>query len=344
MISQKQLEANRANALRSTGPKTATDKAVVSRNALKHGLRASQVVLDSESREEFEEFHELLTDHLAPANLLESLLADRITADFWRIRRTGQIESQMFNEMRQSLSDKQKADKQSEPTFEDMIPEDFPPLRPDPVFDELAAAWDATADGVRHAQGKLSDASAEDSFARFLRQSNKPRYKYTFSDPQDVPKSIAAMKENCRENSKLYNAFSEVEHSFRSIAHIPYSRRPIPATRQFLQDISALVFATDKAAKEDRLDMDQAISDLSHLEKSIAQRRRPNLGQALACDFTGPSVLDKFLRYESHLQRNLLKNMHELERLQARRQNLPVPVPMAVDVDITTENPFGRSQ
>ena len=42
---------------------------------------------------------------------------------------------------------------------------------------------------------------------------------------------------------------------------------------------------------------------------------------------TGPSVLDKFLRYESHIQRNLLKNMHELERLQAWRQNCPVLVP-----------------
>ena len=67
MISQKQIQANRISALRSTGPKTAAGKAVVARNALRHGLRARQVVLDSESREEFEEFHELLTDQLAPA-------------------------------------------------------------------------------------------------------------------------------------------------------------------------------------------------------------------------------------------------------------------------------------
>ena len=101
MISQKQTEANRMNAQRSTGPKTAAGKATVSCNALKHGLRARQVVIESESREEFDEFHELLMDHLAPANLLGSLLADRIAADFWCIRRTGQIESQMFNEMQQ---------------------------------------------------------------------------------------------------------------------------------------------------------------------------------------------------------------------------------------------------
>ncbi len=339
MISQKQLEANRINALRSTGPKTADGKAIVSRNALRHGLRARQVVIDTESREEFDEFHELLMDHLAPANLLESLLADRIAADFWRSRRTGQIESQMFNEMRRSLHDKRKAANPTEPTFDDILPEDFPPLRPDPAFDEVAAAWNATPDGILYAQGGLSEVSAEVSFSSFLRKSEKIEHKHTFSNPQDVPNAIAAMKESCRDNPKFYNALSELEHSFRSIAHIPYSRRPIPATRQFLRDISTLMLT-----EEDQAEVDQAISDLDHLEKSIQRRRRPNLGQALACDFTGPSTLDKFLRYESHIQRNLLKNMHELERLQARRQNCPVPVPMAVDVDITTEKPLEWSQ
>ncbi|MEN8126926.1 MAG: hypothetical protein ABFR90_03880 [Planctomycetota bacterium] len=304
MISEKQMQANRQNAQRSTGPKTAAGKAVVSRNALRHGLRARQVVLDSESREEFNEFHELLMDQLAPANLLESLLADRIAADFWRSRRTSQIESQMFNEMRQSLYDKQKAANPSEPTFDDVLYGDFPSLR----------------------------------------QSKKAEHKYAFSDPQDVPKAIAAMKDNCRDNPKIYNALFELEQSFRSIAHIPYSRRSIPATRRFLQDISALMFTTDNGKEEDQAEVDQAISDLYHLEKAIRKRQRPNLGQALARDFTGPSVLDKFLRYESHIQRNLLKNMHELERLQARRQNRPVPVPVAVDVDITTEKPLERSQ
>jgi hypothetical protein len=40
MASEKQIQANRRNAQRSTGPVTAEGKAAVSQNALKHGLRS----------------------------------------------------------------------------------------------------------------------------------------------------------------------------------------------------------------------------------------------------------------------------------------------------------------
>jgi hypothetical protein len=40
MTSTRQLEANRANARRSTGPKTASGKARVAHNAITHGLLA----------------------------------------------------------------------------------------------------------------------------------------------------------------------------------------------------------------------------------------------------------------------------------------------------------------
>ncbi|MBH5401185.1 hypothetical protein HZZ13_25870 [Bradyrhizobium sp. CNPSo 4010] len=43
MTSVRQIEANRANATRSTGPKTAGGKARSSRNALRHGLARSTI-------------------------------------------------------------------------------------------------------------------------------------------------------------------------------------------------------------------------------------------------------------------------------------------------------------
>ena len=45
MASQAQVEANRANAAKSTGPRTSEGKAAVSQNAVKHGLLAEQVVI-----------------------------------------------------------------------------------------------------------------------------------------------------------------------------------------------------------------------------------------------------------------------------------------------------------
>ena len=48
MASQKQIEANRRNAEKSTGPKSAEGKATVARNALKHGLAGHGVILPGE--------------------------------------------------------------------------------------------------------------------------------------------------------------------------------------------------------------------------------------------------------------------------------------------------------
>ena len=45
MASEAQIQANRANAQKSTGPRTAEGKATVAQNAVKHGLRAEQMVI-----------------------------------------------------------------------------------------------------------------------------------------------------------------------------------------------------------------------------------------------------------------------------------------------------------
>ena len=45
MASEKQIEANRANAQHSTGPKTPAGKAISRLNALKHGLTAEIAVI-----------------------------------------------------------------------------------------------------------------------------------------------------------------------------------------------------------------------------------------------------------------------------------------------------------
>lgn len=48
MTSQRQIEANRRNAKRSTGPKTLAGKSAVKKNALKHGLASTSVAIESE--------------------------------------------------------------------------------------------------------------------------------------------------------------------------------------------------------------------------------------------------------------------------------------------------------
>ena len=52
--SLKQMEANRRNAKLSTGPKTEAGKGVVAKNSLKHGVFSKQILLEGESKKDFE--------------------------------------------------------------------------------------------------------------------------------------------------------------------------------------------------------------------------------------------------------------------------------------------------
>ena len=87
------LLANRTNASKSTGPQTADGKAAASRNALRHGLRSNQLLLDGEDPEEFAELQADLLDALAPVGAVELSLAERIVIAIWRQRRLARAEA-----------------------------------------------------------------------------------------------------------------------------------------------------------------------------------------------------------------------------------------------------------
>src|SRR3954470_13887939 len=71
MATQKQIEANRLNAQRSTGPRTPEGKAAVRLNALRHGMRARTVVLPGEDRQEFERLCDILEGEWQPRTATE---------------------------------------------------------------------------------------------------------------------------------------------------------------------------------------------------------------------------------------------------------------------------------
>jgi hypothetical protein len=96
MTSDKQIDANRQNALRSTGPKTPEGKDAVRLNALKHGLLSKATLLPGEDEEALRELGERLRDELQPVGELENLLVDRIISAYWRLRRLGRVETGIF--------------------------------------------------------------------------------------------------------------------------------------------------------------------------------------------------------------------------------------------------------
>jgi hypothetical protein len=96
MASVAQIEANRLNAQKSTGPRTAEGKERASRNALKHGLLAQEAVIQGEDPAEFEGYRDRMLEELAPDGLVEAMLAERVVGLAWRLRRAERLQNAAF--------------------------------------------------------------------------------------------------------------------------------------------------------------------------------------------------------------------------------------------------------
>jgi hypothetical protein len=93
MTSLRQLEANRRNALASTGPKTEYGKQQSRRNAIKHGLTAEIVIEPLEDPEEYRVFEAAIVAEYLPHSPVEQELVHRLASLFWRLRRATSIET-----------------------------------------------------------------------------------------------------------------------------------------------------------------------------------------------------------------------------------------------------------
>ena len=96
-ISERRIQANRKNALRSTGPKTARGKQIVALNAIKHGILAREVVITAgDGEENLEEFHDLVEQlgiSYEPVGVVEEILVQNIATSLWRKARVVRAEN-----------------------------------------------------------------------------------------------------------------------------------------------------------------------------------------------------------------------------------------------------------
>jgi len=105
MATEKQIEANKRNAQKSTGPTTEVGRSRSSRNALKHGLTAEQVTMEGEQARQFESFRDDILESLCPQGALEEQLAERIALCWWRLRRVYRMEVAIAKEHSEPLDD-----------------------------------------------------------------------------------------------------------------------------------------------------------------------------------------------------------------------------------------------
>jgi hypothetical protein len=100
MTTQKQVQSNRKNAQKSSGPKTDEGRATAKLNALKHGLTGERVTTFDENPDHYKKFYGEIVQSLAPEGAFEEQLAERIAMCAWRLRRIPRIEARLFQSKR----------------------------------------------------------------------------------------------------------------------------------------------------------------------------------------------------------------------------------------------------
>jgi len=108
MTSYRQIEANRRNALKSTGPKTEAGKEVSRRNAMRHGLTAETVITALEDAEDYRAFEAAIAADYDAQSAVERELVLRLTSVLWRLRRAETMETGLFEIQTEHLHDSQQ--------------------------------------------------------------------------------------------------------------------------------------------------------------------------------------------------------------------------------------------
>jgi hypothetical protein len=297
--SEKQLAANRANARKSTGPKTASGKSLVALNSVAHGIySASPVIEGLESKRSWTAYRFAMLDCLAPVGMLEMTLAERIILSAWRLRRVTRFETEQIRIDQEDAFEHVGRDlKYYLHRYEDDL--DLQAILDEPTWREerwrsvstLATASDETP---------LSPEDAEDLlwYAHEQLEQTADFERYCSQLVAPVAWQIGLIRQLIRGLCEKH-------------------RKPFD---ELLQTLSA------RAAAEYGKSQQTATLACASLDKYHREHLLPDT-----------ETLEKIQRYESHLTRQLRRDLHELQRLQAIRLGRPVSGPIAIDVDVSTE-------
>jgi hypothetical protein len=126
MTSLRQIETNRRNALKSTGPKTEAGKQASRCDAVRHGLTAETVIDALEDAEDYKAFEATITADYDAQSAVERELVLRLASILWRLRRATTIETGLFEIEANHLRD-YRQNHQLLPGSRDVIHALFPP-------------------------------------------------------------------------------------------------------------------------------------------------------------------------------------------------------------------------
>jgi hypothetical protein len=291
-LTPKQLEANRRNAQKSTGPRTPEGRAVSRMNAVKHGVFSKEALVRGlnfkENSRELAAMSERFRRELNPIGPVEEMLVDQMVTLQWRLRRVLRAES---GEIALSVD---------EGTWH----------RSRPQMQLRWALWNSSEDASASMEESLWGVRLLQSWITELRSRVEKEGELTEAAVQDFVNSFGG-KSN---------------HLTRSVEQL---RSKLQANQEGLEAPALL----ERNKTQALAFLDKEMELLSWQRKFCEKREESeeNARQAAAV-LPSPEVLDKILRYETALQRQLFRAMSQLERLQRMRQGESVPPPMTMEV------------
>jgi hypothetical protein len=303
-VSEKQLEANKANAQKG-GVKTAEGKEIVKYNALKHGLLAKEIVITiGEGAENPEEFNALLEDlntQLKPEGTLEDVLVEKIAVAYWRLKRAYKYEVGLIRNELDNTTDKFYSKK------------NYSGDKRNKTDEEIEQQIAQEKEGIEYWKKDKKDLTV-------MHEKNTPL------------EELYEWDDNWR---SLYDKISELVPDEALDSDEEWIRQ----LREFLNN--KLGWSDDQIWQTLIEICDEKVEH--HKEQVLALEKDKEKNklklQVLRKLGNVPSKdeLDRLLRYEGAIERQFYKAMNQLERLQRMRSGESVPAPIAVDVAVDTE-------
>lgn len=289
-ISERQLTANRRNAQKSTGPRTAEGRAVSKMNALKHGILSTEVLVAElarpESRREFLALQRRFWEDLQPVGPLEEMLVDQIVTAHWRLRRALHAEA---GEIALKLDRQQRQRSRG-----------LPPAL-------LWMKWRASGDVAY----EMSNSSL--GLSVILGWLSKLQVQVEAAD--DL--TAGMIEEYAGSFGGAPNPFI---HRLREVLAAPPEATDETSHREWRK--SAALAAIRAEITRLNFEMTQCWKE-EHAEETAEQA---------AAMLPSPEALEKIMRYETKLERQMYRAMTQLERVKRMRRGEAIPAPLSVEL------------
>src|SRR3954466_7066675 len=117
MSSLRQVQANRRNALKSTGPVTFDGKERSRCNAVRHGLMAETVIGTLEDTDDYQAFEAAVIADYEAESAVERELVLRLASLLWRLRRATNIETGLLELQAQQFFEAQPLQSRSNAVY-----------------------------------------------------------------------------------------------------------------------------------------------------------------------------------------------------------------------------------